>query len=186
MMKQQIFSVLFLLSLLASFSLFSMGCSGVQTVGQAAQIEAGEVVRLHVTRNDTFSSDAFDTDDTQEISEYLQPVLRFQLQKGQEVDLETLEFKAGEYAGYLSFRSQKQDGTSVGFFFTLGGGGELPWLPSLSFLNMTQMARKRNGQFMKSKKAIGTRLEKCFPFGEADYLDCGSIKQKTLGSQNGT
>ena len=126
MMKQQIFSVLFLLSLLASFSLFSMGCSGVQTVGQAAQIEAGEVVRLHVTRNDTFSSDAFDTDDTQEISEYLQPVLRFQLQKGQEVDLETLEFKAGEYAGYLSFRSQKQDGTSVGFFFTLGGGGEFP------------------------------------------------------------
>lgn len=48
------------------------------------------------------------------------------------------------------------------------------------------MARKRNGRFMKSKKAIGMRLGKCFSFGEADYLDCGSIKQKTLGSQNET
>ena len=125
-MKRNLFAVCSLLFFVVFVALFSMGCSGVQTVGQAAQIEAGEVVRLHITRNDTFSSDAFDTDDTQEISEYLQPVLRFQLEKGEEVDLETLEFTAGEYAGYLSFRSQKQDGTSVGFFFTLGGGGELP------------------------------------------------------------
>ena len=147
MMKQQIFSVLFLLFLLVLFFV-QHGMLRCKTVRQAAQIEAGRVSACTSTKT-TFSSDAFDTDDTQQIS-YLQPVLHFQLQKGQEVDLETFKVRPGNICGLLS--SQKT-GRDSRWLFLLGRRRRTSrGFPLVISQYDADGQENRNGQFMKSKK----------------------------------
>ena len=97
-MRQKVY-IFFLLSLIITVVLFSLGCSSIQTVGQAIQMETSQIVRLEIS-NGYIGTEPFVSEDNREIMENLQPLLMLRVENGKEVCINSKEFKAGEFTGY--------------------------------------------------------------------------------------